>query len=389
MGAHDNVGLATEVDVDLEVECEDLNVDLNTWDVQTDSPEPHSPKDADALDCCVLGIDPPADASFDVLREVPSTQPGTPPCATGLSARQMRARPRKRTPVRPLPASVPSTAAAPPTTTASLPPTTGSEHSYSVGRGILRLRAPPKLGRTPAPRRRPPPCADLPEPQWAIRVTTPPLVQYRVEAPENANRMPETQDIFRVADEDLRPPASGSWVDIVDREVREGTAVTSSAPLTTWAIGAPIVAASISTTAATTVVGASIPTTVLEMTEEPSASPTVIASTPDGSQPELVAASTASTEPTSGSTATTTAPPLLTASVSQIGTRPVLRYSDIAYAVRLSQARQTEWVADSLLANFHTTRTREELPLLHSTPLTGRAIKPQCQGHIGGPIAQP
>jgi len=28
-------------------------------------------------------------------------------------------------------------------------------------------------------------------------------------------------------------------------------------------------------------------------------------------------------------------------------------------------------------------------PPLHSTPLTGRAIKPQRQGHIGGPIAQP
>jgi len=26
---------------------------------------------------------------------------------------------------------------------------------------------------------------------------------------------------------------------------------------------------------------------------------------------------------------------------------------------------------------------------LHSTPLTGRAVKPQRQGHIGGPIAQP
>jgi len=26
---------------------------------------------------------------------------------------------------------------------------------------------------------------------------------------------------------------------------------------------------------------------------------------------------------------------------------------------------------------------------LHSTPLTGQAIKPQRQGHIGGPIAQP
>ena len=28
-------------------------------------------------------------------------------------------------------------------------------------------------------------------------------------------------------------------------------------------------------------------------------------------------------------------------------------------------------------------------PYLHSTPLTGRAIKPQRQGHIDGPIAQP
>jgi len=41
--------------------------------------------------------------------------------------------------------------------------------------------------------------------------------------------------------------------------------------------------------------------------------------------------------------------------------RPILRYSDIAYAVRLSQAGQTERVADSLLANFQTGRTREEL----------------------------
>ena len=26
---------------------------------------------------------------------------------------------------------------------------------------------------------------------------------------------------------------------------------------------------------------------------------------------------------------------------------------------------------------------------LHSTPLTGWAVKPQRQGHLGGPIAQP
>jgi len=32
----------------------------------------------------------------------------------------------------------------------------------------------------------------------------------------------------------------------------------------------------------------------------------------------------------------------------------------------------------------------EVMHILHSsTPLTGRAIKPQRQGHIGGPIAQP
>jgi len=145
LGAHDDIGLGTEVDVDLEIEYEDLNVDSNTWDVRTDSPEPHSPKDADALDCCILGIEPPADASFDVLREVPSTQPQMPPRAAGMSSRQMCARSRKRGTARPLPASTSSTAMVPPTPAASLPLTTGSEHNYSVGRGILHLRAPPSL----------------------------------------------------------------------------------------------------------------------------------------------------------------------------------------------------------------------------------------------------
>ena len=43
-----------------------------------------------------------------------------------------------------------------------------------------------------------------------------------------------------------------------------------------------------------------------------------------------------------------------------------------------------DWVVQS--------SSKEEVaayPPLHSTPLTGRAIKPQRQGHIGGPIAQP
>jgi len=34
--------------------------------------------------------------------------------------------------------------------------------------------------------------------------------------------------------------------------------------------------------------------------------------------------------------------------------------------------------------------TLDDLELLHhSTPFTGRAVKPQRQGHLGGPIAQP
>ena len=79
------------------------------------------------------------------------------------------------------------------------------------------------------------------------------------------------------------------------------------------------------------------------------------------SQPETGLASIAPVGLTSDSLATVTAPPSLSASTSQTDLRPVLRYSDIAYAVRLSQAGQTEQIADSLLANFETSRTREEL----------------------------
>ena len=124
-------GPAPEIEVDLELEYEDLNVDSNTWDVRTDSPEPHSPRQADALDCCVLGLEPTPDASFDVLREVPSTQPETPSKATGSSGRRKRTRSRKRDAARPLPASTPSTANVPPTTAAYLPPAP-MEHNYSA-----------------------------------------------------------------------------------------------------------------------------------------------------------------------------------------------------------------------------------------------------------------
>jgi len=164
LGGHDDIRMAVEVDVDLEVECEDLNADMVTWNVQTDSPEPHSPNAADALDYCILGAEPPPEASFDVLREVPSTQPETSPTAKGASARRQRSRSRRQAAEGSLSARPLSTALAPPTMSAFAPTSNLSEHGYAAGRGILRLRAPPKLARVPAPRRWPQPCGNLPEP---------------------------------------------------------------------------------------------------------------------------------------------------------------------------------------------------------------------------------
>ena len=89
--------------------------------------------------------------------------------------------------------------------------------------------------------------------------------------------------------------------------------------------------------------------------------PTVIASTPDASQLESGTAPTAPDGSISGPPVTAAVPPSLSASTSQMDMRPELRYSDIAYAVRLSRAGQTEQIADSLLTNFQTGRTCEEL----------------------------
>ena len=67
IGGHDGQEMGLEIDVDISEEYEDLNTDTNQWDVKTDSPHPHSPRAADALDYCVLGEEPPPDAQFDVL----------------------------------------------------------------------------------------------------------------------------------------------------------------------------------------------------------------------------------------------------------------------------------------------------------------------------------
>ena len=65
-------------------------------------------------------------------------------------------------------------------------------------------------------------------------------------------------------------------------------------------------------------------------------------------------------ESTSAPLAAASAPPTV-ASTSQTDNRPILRFSDIACAVRLSRTGQADLVADSLLAGFRTERMRPQL----------------------------
>ena len=193
-----------------------------------------------------------------------------------------------------------------------------------------------------------------------IPVLSPPIVEYWTETPELANRMPEMPDVFHDADEDLRP-LTESWAEIMDQNMREGTAVTSTAPVAAWASGTPVAASTVPSTVTTTAaLGAPIPTPVLDLAGERPASPTVIASTPGASQPELVTTSIALVTSAAASSAVAFAP-IAAASMSQTDTHPVLRFSDIAYTVRLSRAGQADLVVDSLLAGFRTEHTRAEL----------------------------
>jgi len=157
VGGGDDLGMAPEVVVNLKEEVEDLNTDLISMDRQLDSPHPLSPSTVAALDRDLSTNNVSAEAPFDVLHVVPSTQPETPPPPAGVSARQLRSRSRRR---------VTGNAPPVPPLMALAPHISDSEQRPATGRGILHLRAPPKLARMPAPRRRPPPCAELPLPQW-------------------------------------------------------------------------------------------------------------------------------------------------------------------------------------------------------------------------------
>ena len=74
----DDLGMASEIVVNLEEEVDGLNADLLTTDRQSDSPQPMSPSGEVAMDTFVPDSVPPEDADAEILRVVPSTQPVSP-----------------------------------------------------------------------------------------------------------------------------------------------------------------------------------------------------------------------------------------------------------------------------------------------------------------------
>ena len=360
-----------EIMVDLTVEVEDLNADLVTNDPLSDTPQGMSPSDQMALDSLVPDSQPPEDAEAEVLRVVPSTQPAT-----------LRTPPRRVTRRQSDSRAVEQYLPPPPPVTPSAPdmPATGT----SRGRGILRLRAPPKVARTPAARRRPLPSRTVPPPPWTFDVPRAPHVEFRAETPtiidplpESGNRLPMTPDIYQDADEDLRPLTSGSWVDIVDREERAAAAAAAALPVVTVtpttsvtsSLTAPVnvVTTRTVTTATSTPIGTMAVTTASDLGSAIGEPPIVVTATiaassvttsiRDAPIPTMVTEVAVDSPTTtalvlasaagaghSGPSASTTAP--------QGDNRPILRFADIAYTVRLTPAGQPDRVVDCLLPGF-------------------------------------
>jgi len=156
------------------------------------------------------------DPVVSVLTEVPSTQLATPPppCQRESRPREVTSKiatartqsSKGRRPTYKVVGTTSPTVHVPPATTPAPSHTVGS---YPVGRDILRLRAPPKVARVPAPRRRPPPCSEPSEPQWVLPV--PPMTTVEFTAPtlpledsQLFSLQPEASQ-FQDADEDYRP----------------------------------------------------------------------------------------------------------------------------------------------------------------------------------------
>jgi len=167
VGRLDKFGMAPEITIGLEGELEDLNVKPLTMDRESDSPHPSSRTQVAVLDSAVQA-DVVLDTIAATLWEVLLTQlTSSPP---------PRKEPSPRVVILKLPKSetVPDKASGvklspQPMPAASAP--TPASYPYLAGRGLLRLRARPKLARIPALRRQPPPCSALQNPRGLSQFT--------------------------------------------------------------------------------------------------------------------------------------------------------------------------------------------------------------------------
>jgi len=364
IGGMDEHGMVPEIVVNLEQEVEDLNTDLLTTDRQSDSPQPTSPSQEAALDSDVVADSQPMDVDQEVLTVVPSTQPDPSQTPLRRSARRYGGRRPGRSQL-----SDPSTAPAPP------PSLWAEDQRPTVGRGILRLRAPPKLDRTPATRRRPPPCSIVPLPQWTIEVPPPVPVEFRADTPiltvnaqDQGNRMPLTPDVFQDTDVDYRP-LTGTWGDIVEREERAAAAAAAtSAPATS--VGAAITSSSAEIPPVTSRdLGRDVRVVIDRLTAVSSSATSTFAETVGVMTiPARAAAITVSAPVmTTASAVALEAPlggPSSTGIVYPTGYRPLLRLADIAYTVRMSRIEQIDRVVDTLFDRFRTSRSRDQVLLI-------------------------
>jgi len=158
-------------------------------DRMSDSPHPTSPRQAAALDealSVTIGNDGPDVDSVELEMEFLSTQPlefaqeipaPEPTPAPSKDTRKVESRPKGDRKVK-VTGSVPPDSHA--EATAMPPPASRDGKSRRPrGRGLLRLKAPPKMTDEPALGRRPPSTDELPPPWWAIQVPPTPIVTYR------------------------------------------------------------------------------------------------------------------------------------------------------------------------------------------------------------------
>ena len=169
--------MAPEVsDIVLAEEYEDLNVHPVTMDRTSDSPHPTSPSQAAALDrSLVVTIDndgPDVDSvefemnflstqPLEFAQDAPASEPTPKPSKDTRKVEKHSKGNRKSQGASSVPSDTRARATvAPPL--ASL----GSKSRRSRGRGLLRLKAPPRMTDEPAVGRRHPPTDEPPTPRW-------------------------------------------------------------------------------------------------------------------------------------------------------------------------------------------------------------------------------